>query len=106
MNKHLALSALLMDLEAQLRNLNLWQLQRPSEDALASEQPFCVDTLTFPQWLQFIFVERMQVMIAQQLVLPSACQIAPMGEEYFKTADYAVSDILQCLLAIDQLLSN
>jgi uncharacterized protein YqcC (DUF446 family) len=28
----------------------------PSTEALASDQPFCVDTLTLPRWLQFIFL--------------------------------------------------
>ena len=94
-----------MDLEAQLRNLRLWQVQRPSVEALASQQPFCIDTLSFPQWLQFVFIERLQLMIAEQEPLPSACHIAPMAEEYFKTTDYTVSEVLNCLRTIDELLS-
>ena len=45
--------ALLIDIEAQLRQMGLWQAVPPSPEALASSQPFCIDTLDFSQWLQF-----------------------------------------------------
>ncbi len=43
---------LLIDIEAQLRQLNLWDRTPPSKASLASTEPFCIDTLTLPQWLQ------------------------------------------------------
>ncbi|MGY8909754.1 MAG: YqcC family protein, partial [Flavobacteriales bacterium] len=46
----------LIDIESELRQLGLWDRQVPSNSALASSEPFCVDTLTLPQWLQFIFL--------------------------------------------------
>lgn len=106
MNKSQALASLLIDLEGQLRNLALWEQQRPSDQALSSEQPFAVDTLNFTQWLQFIFIERMRFMLEQQLELPSSCQIAPMAQEYFKGLELADSELLKSLRAIDQLLSG
>jgi len=48
----------LIDLEAELRQLNLWAADPPTPEALASEQPFAVDTLALEQWLQFIFFTR------------------------------------------------
>ena len=49
------IAELLIDIEAQLRQLGQWDKVPPDADALASEQPFCVDTLRLPQWLQFVF---------------------------------------------------
>ena len=46
------IAEVLIDIEAQLRQLGLWDKIPPSTEALASTQPFCVDTLTLPQWLQ------------------------------------------------------
>jgi uncharacterized protein YqcC (DUF446 family) len=106
MSKHLVLASLLMDLEAQLRNLALWEVNRPSAEALASEQPFCIDALSFPQWLQFIFIERLGGLLEISAALPSTCQVAPMAEEFFKGSDYSISLILSCLKAIDELLSQ
>ena len=45
------IAEVLIDIEAQLRQLNLWQRVAPPEEALASTEPFCVDTLSLPQWL-------------------------------------------------------
>ncbi|CAH0993424.1 putative protein YqcC [Sinobacterium norvegicum] len=63
--------------------MQLWQVERPSEQALASKQPFCLDTLRFEQWLQFIFVERMMWLIDQRQALPEQFGLAPMCEESF-----------------------
>ena len=42
-------AALLIDVESGLRQLNLWELRSPPAEALASTQPFCIDTLNFAQ---------------------------------------------------------
>ena len=51
-----AIAAQLIDLEAALRQLNLWSDEAPSQEALSSEQPFAMDSLEFEEWLQFIFL--------------------------------------------------
>ncbi len=51
---------LLTALEHELQQRQLWQDILPPDEALASSEPFCVDTLTFPQWLQFIFIPKMR----------------------------------------------
>ena len=47
-----AIAAQLIDLEAALRQLNLWSDESPSQEALSSEQPFAMDSLEFEEWLQ------------------------------------------------------
>ena len=51
-----AIAAQLIDLEAALRQLDLWSDTPPSQEALSSEQPFAMDSLEFEEWLQFIFL--------------------------------------------------
>lgn len=74
----------LLELEAELRRLDLWQSETPSAEALASTEPFCVDTLALPQWLQFIFLPRMRQLVEAEQPLPQQCGIAPIAEEFFK----------------------
>ncbi|QFT53850.1 YqcC family protein [Microbulbifer sp. THAF38] len=74
----------LLQLEAELRRMALWQEEAPTAEALASTEPFCVDTLTLPQWLQFIFLPRMRQLIEGEMPLPQQCGIAPIAEEFFK----------------------
>lgn len=102
---HTEVAAVLIDIEAQLRQLGQWDKVPPSADALASDQPFCVDTLTFPQWLQFIFLPALYSMLEEQQVLPERCGIAPMAEEYFRGTGLASGELVESLLRMDQLLS-
>lgn len=104
--KYNQVAELLIDLEYVLRNMNLWSAERPSEAALASTQPFCVDTLDFEQWLQFIFIERMRSMVDQQLPLPDECGVAPMAEEYFRGASLDPATLVAHLEEIDRCLSR
>ncbi len=100
-----SLRSRLIDLEAELRQLGCWQHQPPSADALRSEQPFCVDTLTFPQWLQFIFLPRMYALLEAGEGLPGKCGIAPMAEQYLKQNGLTGTSLIDCLMALDELLS-
>jgi uncharacterized protein YqcC (DUF446 family) len=99
-------AALLIDLEAELRQMQLWGDEAPSPEALASQQPFAIDTLTLPQWLQFIFLPRMYALIEAGAPLPRKCGIAPMAEEYFRGTTLGVSGLLDALEALDEVLSD
>ncbi|MFA5678753.1 MAG: YqcC family protein [Pseudomonas sp.] len=79
---HVLAEALLM-LEQELRQQGLWAAQPPSPAVLASPQPFCVDTLAFEGWLQWIFIPRMAQIIENGGVMPAGCNIQPMGEQAF-----------------------
>lgn len=104
--KHKRVQHALTDIEAALSSLGLWQTTAPSPDALASTQPFCIDTLTFPQWIQFIFLERMQYLCEVKAALPEQCGIAPMSEEYFRSLTNNGQALTQSLLYIDEILAG
>lgn len=90
----------------QLAQQGSWSDERPSEEALASEAPFCIDTLTFEQWLQFIFLERMRYLIDENLPLPDECNIAPMAELHFQQEQRDASQLISHLEALDRTLSK
>ena len=97
---------ILIDIEAQLRQLDLWEKIPPPSESLASEQPFCVDTLTLPQWLQFVFLPTLYDMLERDRDLPRRCSITPMAEEFFRGSGLATGELLDVLKAIDELLSE
>lgn len=76
---HIALAEALLNIEAAMRNLQLWQEQAPSPEALASTQPFAVDTLTFTQWLQFLFIPRLRQLAESGGPLPGQLRYCPYG---------------------------
>ncbi len=102
---HIAVAELLIDIEAQLRQLGLWEREPPPPQALASDQPFSVDTLTLPQWLQFIFLPTLYRLLAEGQPLPGRCGIAPMAQEYFRGLALASATLEQTLLKMDRILS-
>lgn len=106
MSVYINASSLLMDIEAELRRLKQWQSTAPSAQALASTAPFCIDTLTLSQWLQFVFIPRLAAMLEQRQPLPTNCQIAPMAEEFYKDLALDSARLIEAIRQLDQLLSE
>jgi len=104
--KHIAVAEILIDIEKELRELRLWEFESPSEEALASTQPFAIDTLNFPQWLQFIFIPRLYVMVEQRAPLPNVSGVKPMAEEYFQVLKLNSAALILQLGEMDKLLSE
>ncbi|HEY7885114.1 MAG TPA: YqcC family protein [Cellvibrionaceae bacterium] len=106
-DSYIAVADILMDIEKELRELGLWESEPPSAEALASTQPFAIDTLTFSQWLQFVFIPGMYRLVENRDALPASCHIAPMGEEYFRLQPQLNSATLVAHLhRIDRLLTR
>lgn len=90
-----------------MRQCQFWESIPPSPQALSSPNPFCVDTLTFPQWLQFVFIPRVKVIIEEQQPLPSNSDIVPMAEEWFgKNAADEGKRVIATLAEFDALINN
>ncbi|MGM0571437.1 YqcC family protein [Marinobacter sp.] len=96
----------LLSIEAEMRRIEVWSSEPPSDEALASTQPFCIDTLAFTEWLQFVFLARMKVIVEQGHGLPDVSGIAPMAEEYFRARPESGERLVRELEAIDRLISG
>ena len=100
-----ALAACLIDIEEDLRRLMQWQTEAPSAEALASTQPFCVDTLSFSQWVQFVFIPLLSTLIGKRALLPIKSQISPMAEEYCKVEALEGATLIALFKQLDALLT-
>ena len=98
----------LLLIERELRVQGWWSEVSPSAQALASVEPFAVDTLDFEQWLQWIFLPRMKAILEQDLALPNASGIQEMAEMVFAARNVQGKDRqLQVLLKkFDRLISD
>ncbi|WP_397449855.1 YqcC family protein [Pseudomonas sp. NA-150] len=96
----------LLLIERELRRLGWWSDSPPSEQALASHEPFCVDTLEFEQWLQWIFLPRMKAILEQDLPLPNASGILEMAEMVYATRQSEVLALQQLLAEFDRLITE
>ena len=89
----------LLLIERELRVQGWWDEVSPSAEALSSVEPFSVDTLDFEQWLQWIFLPRMKMILEQGLPLPNASGIQEMAEMVFASRNLGGKDRqLQVLL--------
>ncbi len=100
------ISTLLADLAFELKSLNLWQIPQPSAAELSSNAPFCCDTLVFGQWLQFIFIPKITMMIHQQQSLPTKISLTPMAEEAFTHLSTSAKPLIDVIQKIDKALTE
>jgi|TARA_R110002096_G_scaffold194356_3_gene376468 uncharacterized protein YqcC (DUF446 family) len=105
-SKYHQLADVLLHIEATMRQQSLWSKQQPEPWRLESIQPFCVDTLSFQQWLQFIFLVKMREIIETGQQLPSCCDIAPMALESFKQLEQQTDGIVHLLIECDQIIAS
>ena len=98
-----AMADALLELERELRALGLWSPQVPSTADLFSQEPFCLDTLDFEQWLQWVFIPRMAAIIEAGGSMPPGCNIQPMAEESFAHLGRRRHELLSILGRIDRL---
>lgn len=92
------LNALLDLLSQALKKHNMWPLCVPEDSAFESTQPFCLDTMTFNEWLAFVFIPKMKALIESAQPIP-AMKIKPAMDVYFPSAPQGVSNAVE---AIDQ----
>ncbi len=92
---------LLLQLEAEMRRLQLWETQMPEVEALTSEEPFCIDKLDLSQWLQWIFIPKMLFLIENQKPLPEYCGISEVAEEAFQGMKQNMNGVIDLIGKID-----
>lgn len=98
------LADVLLLIERELRVAGLWADVAPSAQALASSAPFCVDTLPFEQWLQWVLLPRMKQIVEQEWPLPTVSGLGPMAEVAY--AGRPLAGLIEALERFDQLLSE
>ncbi|MDG9671746.1 YqcC family protein [Hahella sp. CR1] len=104
---YVELADVLLGLEMELRNLGLWRKDQPHEEALASVTPFCADTLEFHEWLQFIFIERMKVIVEFRAPMPPMRSgIEPAAEMAYQGQLGKVAGLLASLRKVDEAINN
>lgn len=105
--RYTELADLVLELQMAMQEARVWETKQPSVQALASEQPFCIDTMTFEQWLRYVLIERFKEMIEQQHPLPERCHISPMVEEAFRGLDtQKIKHLMLVCDALDRFLSR
>lgn len=99
------IAEVLLEVEGTLRSHGRWDTDQPAEHALSSDQPFCMDTLRFEQWLQWILLPRMKTILENSKPLPTRSGIHVYAESCFRNTDPPRSSLLQLIKRFDDLIS-
>lgn len=96
---------ILLQVEATLRTHGRWDRIQPPDHALGSRQPFCIDTLRFEQWLQWIFLPRMKKILETSRPLPARSGIYSYAEHYLHKKDPPTPALLTLIRHFDELIA-
>ncbi len=98
----------LVVLETELINQGLWGKECPTAKQLASQEPFCVDTMAFEQWLQWVFIPKLSELLKQPSFngLPNRSDIHTIAEYLFEKYPENTDKITDSLKQIDELLNQ
>lgn len=103
MSVHQELDGALRELEATMRAADLWRMERPDAAAFDSPQPFCIDTMTLPQWLRFVFIARLEALVEARGPMPASCDVAPAVEAWLRQEGVRTSDRLLMCKAVERI---
>ena len=97
---------LLAALELALLEAGWWGEESPDEAALATTEPFCVDTLRFSEWLQWVYIPKMRDYIASQGALPERSGLLAIAEEAWRGSAENTDGLLLVMRALDGLVNQ
>ena len=95
----------LLEVEGTLRTHGKWDRNEPATGALSSAQPFCMDTLRFEQWLQWILLPRMKTILEDRKPLPAKSGILVYAQAYLQKNDPPTPSLLKLIKQFDDLIT-
>jgi uncharacterized protein YqcC (DUF446 family) len=62
-------------IEAELKQIGVWDSEPPPPAAFQSKKAFFGDTMSFYQWLQFVLLARVRDIVAQRGAFPKSSSV-------------------------------
>lgn len=100
-----SLASQLDELQHELEKAGYWQSVPPSAEKMMSTLPFSVDTLSFLEWLQWVYIARLRALIEAKAALPKGAQVFPYAEEALKEQIKPLKTVLLIISRIDRMLA-
>lgn len=93
------------NLEGELKRLGRWTTKPLPDESFIDMGPFGSNTMSYEQWLQFVFLERVKEIVTEKDGLPDSSNLSIYGVRYFDGDPHAIQ-ILKILQEIDQLINQ
>jgi uncharacterized protein YqcC (DUF446 family) len=105
MDKYEAARERIGEIEAELKGLGWWQEERPPEEAFNFTMAFAMDTMAFPQWLQFVFIPRVNELIEARGSFPASSMVGAHAVREFDGV-YEADRLVGLLTAFDDFIEG
>jgi uncharacterized protein YqcC (DUF446 family) len=92
---------IIAEIEAEMHRIGLWQAEPLQLEQYQFSEAFAMDTMTFSQWLQFIFIPRVRDSAASG-IFPSTSQVTIQAIREFEGVPEA-SHLVTLLSNFDKL---
>ena len=90
-------------IEKEMQRIGFWQKQQLRPEQLAFKKAFAMDTMTFVQWLQFIFLPRVREAVASNS-FPKGSSVGTQAVREFD-GDPEADQLITLLSEFDELFS-
>ena len=70
------------EIETEMKQIGMWQSEPPSPEQYQFHQAFAMDTMSFSQWLQFVFVPKVKE-AAKANQFPAKSQVSAQAVREF-----------------------
>lgn len=106
--QYVLVQGLMSRLQGELQRLGLWSDEPPDGEALASEIPFCHDTLDLAEWLQWVFLPTLDEMLDRGAQLPDKCEISTYADMVLpqQVSGLDINNLMKVLQTFDEVLSD
>lgn len=100
----LLISNYLNELEEELKALQLWggEQGRPEEKAFLDPNPFCLDSMDFHQWLEYVLIAKFREMIAAENPLPDKMCVHTYAQEKYRGQWSKYRNLIVILRKLDE----
>jgi uncharacterized protein YqcC (DUF446 family) len=78
-------------IEAEMKNIGYWQTKPLPKGAMDFHSAFAMDTMAYSQWLQFVFIPRVNQIVSEQGNFPTKSAVGAQAIREFDGSNEASS---------------
>lgn len=93
--------SILEKMKHEMQTQAFWEDEPLDEAHFKSTLPFSIDTMSALQWLQWVFIPKMEILLDNDLPLPKDLLISPYFEEALKEMEN-IDGLLNYLRELEQ----
>jgi uncharacterized protein YqcC (DUF446 family) len=101
-NRYTQAEVKISEIEAEMKRIGYWSANPLPEEAYDFHEAFAMDTMAFPQWLQFILVPRVRQIIEEEGAFPPKSMVGAQAVREFD-GDENASQLVSLLGEFDDL---